>query len=608
VDNGSDPLVGRLLDGRYRLDSPLARGGMATVYIATDTRLDRVVAVKVMRSHLADDPEFVARFAREARAAARLSTPEVVAVHDQGTDATTGTAYLVMEYVAGRTLRDLIRDGGPLPARRALELLEPVLKALAAAHAAGLVHRDVKPENVLLGDDGRIKVADFGLARAVETSNLTATTGVLIGTVAYLAPEQVQHGTSDPRTDVYAAGILLWEMLTGTPPYGGEMPLSVAYRHVNDDVPPPSTIVEGIPASVDELVVSATRRDPAARPVDGGAFLAAVRSVRADLPPGADLPVVVRDAHATQVIRRPETPPATGPAQPRRRRTGLIAGVVVAVLALLALGGGWYLGSGRYTTAPPVLGLTQQVATAKLQGAGLLAKVDERKEFSETVANGLVLRQDPAANGRVRKDGTVTLVLSRGPDRRAVPALVGSTQEAATQLLKTAGLRVGVVKQEFSKASRGTVIRTDPPAGQRLRPGAAVALVLSKGIEQLPVPDVQGKPQEEAEATLRKAGFEPASTLVFNETVAKGLVIDQSPSAGTAGRGSTVTLQVSKGPQLIEVPDVRGMSRDDAEVQLKALGLRTRVIKFPGAKTVRTQSPAPGSKVEKGTVVTLGVF
>ena len=299
-----DPLVGRLLDGRYRLDAPLARGGMATVYTATDTRLDRVVAVKVMRPALAEDPDFVARFAREARAAARLSSPEVVAVHDQGTDATTGTAYLVMEYVAGRTLRDVIRESGPLSPSRALSLLEPVLRALAAAHAAGLVHRDVKPENVLLGDDGRVKVADFGLARAVETSNLTATTGLLIGTVAYLAPEQVEHGTADPRTDVYAAGILLWEMLTGTPPYAGDSPLSVAYRHVNDDVPPPSLIVSGIPPAVDDLAVRATRRDPSLRPADGGAFLAEVAAVRATLP--------VTETQPTLVVPRP-VPPPPGP-------------------------------------------------------------------------------------------------------------------------------------------------------------------------------------------------------------------------------------------------------------------------------------------------------
>ena len=614
----TDGLVGTLLDGRYRLDRPIARGGMATVYTATDTRLDRVVAVKVMRAHLAEDPEFVERFSREARAAARLSTPEVVAVHDQGTDAATGTAYLVMEYVAGRTLRDLIRDGGPLAPGRALDLLEPVLRALAAAHAAGLVHRDVKPENVLLGDDGRVKVADFGLARAIETSALTATSGVLIGTVAYLAPEQVEHGTADARTDVYAAGILLWEMLTGTPPYGGATPLSVAYRHVNDDVPAPSTVVEGIPQAVDDLVVSATRRDPAARPVDGGAFLAELRAVRADLP--ADPAGVVRAAgpHATQVIPRPPARPAVTPppmpadeAPPRRegkrRRPGLIAGAVITVLALLALAGGWYLGSGRYTSAPAVLGLTQQAAQAKLTTQGLTAKVSSDREFSEIVAPGLVLRQDPKPNGRVRKSGTVTLVLSRGPDRRTVPDLAGATQAAATRQLTGLGLRLGPVTQEFSGTiSKGSVLRTSPVKGQKLRPGSAVALVVSKGVEPLPVPDVRGKKQNDAESTLREAGFTTAVAFVFDERVDKGVVVDQSPSSGTAARGSTVTLQVSKGPPLVTVPDVVGMKRGAAERALEALGLKTRVIRF-GGDTVRLQNPRAGSQVPKGSTVTLGV-
>ncbi len=614
AQGATDGLVGTLLDGRYRLDRPIARGGMATVYTATDTRLDRVVAVKVMRAHLAEDPEFVERFSREARAAARLSTPEVVAVHDQGTDAATGTAYLVMEYVEGRTLRDLIRDGGPIPPGRALELLEPVLKALSAAHGAGLVHRDVKPENVLLGDDGRVKVADFGLARAIETSSVTATAGVLIGTVAYLAPEQVEHGSADARTDVYAAGILLWEMLTGTPPYGGATPLSVAYRHVNDDVPPPSTVVEGIPQSVDELVVSATRRDPTARPVDGGAFLADLRAVRTDLPPD---PTGVPSAgpHATQVITRPALPPraprpvTTADATPRRRRPGLVAGILIAVVALLVSAGGWYLGSGRYTSAPAVLNLTQAAATAKLETAGLTAEVDPQRAFSETVGVGLVLSQDPKPNGRVRKDGTVTLVLSRGPDRRTVPDLAGSTQDAATKQLSAAGLRLGPVTQQFSGSiSKGSVIRTDPAPGQKLRPGSAVALVVSKGVEQVEVPDVRGKKQGDAEQALKDAGFGTSVTQVFSETVDKGVVADQSPSSGTAGRGSTVTLSVSKGPPLVTVPDVRGKKRGEAEKQLKALGLKTRTIRFPGAETVRSQDPRPGSQVERGSTVTLGVF
>jgi serine/threonine-protein kinase len=611
IETAVDPLVGRLLDGRYRLDRPIARGGMATVYTATDTRLDRVVAVKVMRPALAEDPDFVARFAREARAAARLSSPEVVAVHDQGTDPSTGTAYLVMEYVAGRTLRDVIRDSGPISPSRALALLEPVLRALAAAHAAGLVHRDVKPENVLLGDDGRVKVADFGLARAVETSNLTATTGLLIGTVAYLAPEQVEHGTADPRTDVYAAGILLWEMLTGTPPYDGDSPLSVAYRHVHDDVPAPSELVQGIPPAVDALVVRATRRDTEQRPADGGAFLAELMAVRTTLPAAA------LDTSPTLVVPLPAAPPTkaeksakvarTGPRRPRR--TGLIVGILVGALALLALAGGWYLGSGRYTHAPPVVRLSLVDAEKKLENAGLKHRVDKTRVFSEDVRSGDVAKQDPGANGRVRRGGTITLTLSKGPDRRVVPTLVGSTLPIAEAALKNLGLRTGTVTKRFSSYASGLVIATDPAAGKALRPDAVVNLVVSKGREQLDVPNVVGKPRDEAVTILNGAGFKASVVEVFSDTVQPGIVANQSPSIGKASRDSTITLQVSKGPELVLVPDLNGMDRDQAVAQLEGLGLKASVTRFPGSgKKVHAQSPSPGSQVRKGTVVRLLVY
>ena len=390
----ADALVGAILDARYQLDAVLARGGMATVYAATDTRLDRPVAVKVMRPGLASDPEFVERFAREARAAARLSSPEVVAVHDQGTDPATGTAYLVMERVSGGTLRDVLRERGALPPAAALELVEPVLVALAAAHAAGLVHRDVKPENVLLSADGRVKVADFGLARAVETSTATATTGLLLGTVAYLAPEQVEHGRTGPRTDVYAAGVLLWELLTGAPPYRSDSPMTVAFRHVHEDVPPPGTVVEGVPASLDDLVVRATRRDPSARPVDAGAFLAELRAVRADLGPRpATGPVVRRACSPTLVVPRSEL--VGSRPVPQRRTTRRRRLVVAALVALAALLGGGVLLLSRWTPAPEVVGLAESDARSRLVAAGFT--VEERPPvFSDRVAEDHVVDQDPA--------------------------------------------------------------------------------------------------------------------------------------------------------------------------------------------------------------------
>lgn len=612
-----DPLVGRLLDGRYRLTGLLARGGMATVYRALDERLERPVAVKVMHRGLADDPDFVARFTREARSAARLSAPEVVAVYDQGRDEQTGAAYLVMEHVEGRDLRALLRDRGVLSPARALSLLEPVLRALAAAHRAGIVHRDVKPENVLLGDDGRVKVADFGLARAVQTSELTSTTGLLIGTVAYLAPEQIERGTADARTDVYAAGVVLWEALTGAPPYAADTPMQVAYRHVHEDVPAPSTVVGGIPPALDDLVVRATRRDPALRPPDAGAFLAEVRALRTQLA-AEPLDTVTPPAtarHDTLVVPRPAAPHEADPvdhAPPgpaHRRRLGMVGGLVVLVfLALLAAGGGWYLGAGRFTRAPAVLALTQADATARLRAVGLGAALQPER-FDETIPAGQVLAQAPDPGGRVRKGSAVALVVSRGPDRRVVPAsVVGATQQAATSALTDLGLRAGAVTQEFAAAAVGTVLRTDPTPGTSLRPDTAVALVVSKGVEPLPIPDVRKRPQAPAQAQLQAAGFSTTVQQAFDEQVPAGTVLDQSPQ-GIAGRGATVTLTVSKGPDLQVVPQLLNTSRTDAEAQLSALGLTTQVILLPaGPGTVRRIDPGAGTRVRKGTSVTLFVF
>ncbi|HUR51046.1 MAG TPA: PASTA domain-containing protein [Mycobacteriales bacterium] len=603
METASDaaPLTGRLLDDRYRLDRLIARGGMATVYTATDTRLDRQVAVKVMHRALADDPEFVARFAREARAAARVQAPEVVLVHDQGTDRETGLAYLVMEHIAGVNLRQLLQERGALSPARAVSLVEPVLRALAAAHAAGLVHRDIKPENVLVGDDGRVKVADFGLARAIETSNLTQTTGLLIGTVAYLAPEQVETGTADARSDVYATGVLLWELLTGRPPYDGEKPLSVAYRHVHEDVPPPSTAVGGIPPALDALVVRATRRDPAQRPQDAGEFLAQLLALKGSLPA---VPDEAGQAHQTLVVPR-------RPAEPRQHRPGRRAVVLLVVLALLALGGGFYLGSYRWTKAPSVLQLTLAQATATLEKEGLKAKHGE-DDFSEDVARGLVLSQDPGPNGRVHKDGTVTLHLSLGPDRRLVPRLTGKDVTAARNALVDLGLEPAATNRlVFSQTvAKDRVVTTDPAPGKRLKAGTTVTLVVSKGKEPVDVPDVSGKKEHDAVERLKRDGFEVDVQRVFSDTVDVGVVVDQTPSSGTADRGSVVVLHVSKGPDVVTVPDVKNMDRDSARRVLEGRGLvvTERIVVSGGPGRVLQTDPKAGRTVKRGSSVVMYVY
>ena len=654
----ADPLVGLLLDGRYRLDSVIDRGGMATVYLAADTRLDRPVAVKVMHRALADDPAFVARFAQEARSAARLSVPEVVQVHDQGRDPATGLAYLVMEHVRGTNLRRVLDDHGALRPDRALDILEPVLRALDAAHRAGLVHHDVKPENVLLADDSRVKVADFGLARAVESSGIT---GPLLGTPAYVSPEQAQGLPGTPRSDVYAAGVLLWEMLTGSPPYAGDNPYAVVTRHVNEDVPPPGSVVPGLPRGIDDLAVLATRRDPAARPRDAGALLAELRAVRGG---STDRPGPRRPAggHPTLVVplpvvppqptwdREPDTqvlgtqawgaqpvppqpappqpdtwqpdtwqpehaggsvrvprPPVPGPG-PGRRRGRFLLPVALVLCALLALAGGWRLGTGRYTSAPEVVGMTQAQASDRLRAAGLTVTVGTAR-FDEEVDAGRVLSQDPGPRGRVSKDGAVELVLSKGPDRRRVPTVRGGTQEAAEAALEGVGLRVGKVTRRYSSSvPEGAVVSSTPKAGSALRPDSTVALVVSRGVEQLRVPDEKGRSQSSAVAALEKAGFDTSVTTVFSDDVDKGAVVEQSPSSGTAARGSTVRLTVSKGPELVTIPDLEGLDVAQAEQQLAALGLAPRRMAIPGPGIVRNQSPGAGTQVEKGSDVTLFVF
>ncbi|MFN2624626.1 MAG: Stk1 family PASTA domain-containing Ser/Thr kinase, partial [Mycobacteriales bacterium] len=606
--------VGRLLDGRYRVDSRIARGGMATVYSGFDTRLDRTVAIKVMHASLAEDPEFVARFNREAKAAAALSHPNVVAVFDQGTDA--GHVFLVMEYVAGQTLRQRLRLGGALAPRDALDILDPVLSALAAAHDAGLVHRDVKPENILLADDGRVKVADFGLARAVATSSMTAA-GVLIGTVAYLAPEQVSAGTADARTDVYAAGILLFEMLTGHPPYDGETPLSVAYRHVNDEVPAPSTIARGIPGSVDALVRDATRREPDERPTDARAFLAGVRRARQAISLSGETTVIALDDAPTIVTRLPAeaggdgSASTTKPPRPRRRRRTLVVLGVVLLLLLAAAGTGWWLGSGRYVKAPSFLRLTPAAAQGRAADAGLKVSVREAV-FSEDVGAGLIATQDPDVGQRVRRGGVVDVHPSKGPDRRVMPDLTGKTQPQATAALRAVGLDVGAVTREYHDTiADGVFIRASVARNARVKPGTKVNMVFSKGPAPVQVPDVQLRPFDDASRTLRDLGLRVTRVDVFSDDVAAGVVVDQSVDPGqTVPRGTTVTLKVSKGPEFVAVPDVRGQRIEDARATITAAGLMPVVehVANGRGRVVLDQNPAPGTRVRRGTTVRLIAF
>ncbi|MBZ5736792.1 Stk1 family PASTA domain-containing Ser/Thr kinase [Nocardioides mangrovi] len=648
----SDPMTGRLLDGRYRVGSRIARGGMASVYEATDLRLDRTVAVKIMHPGMGDDAEFAARFVREARAAARLSHPNVVAVYDQGDD--DGTVFLAMELIDGHTLRDVIRKESPIPPGRALALLEPILSALASAHRAGLIHRDVKPENVLIADDGRIKVADFGLARAVSADTQhTATGGVLIGTVSYLAPELVVDGRADARADVYAAGVLLFEMLTGTKPHEGESPIQVAYKHVHEDVPAPSSVVPGIPAYVDALVARATARDKELRPSDAGVLLHQVHRVShalaegvvddadltADLTPlrmrfeaaeapgpddtapepfGSDVvPAYVPPppGEVTTPLRtlpRPAAaPPATRP--PRRSRKGL---VLLLVLLLLVVGGGvgaWWFLDGRYTNTPGVLGLTKAAATEKLDDAGLDAAFGE-EAYSETVPAGRVVATDPEPGAKVVDGGTVTVTISLGKERYDVPKLAGKTVDQAQDALTATHLAYGESVERWSDdVAEGVVIRTDPKAGTTLRPDTPVDLVVSKGPRPVNVRDWTGKDADAAMAWADKHGLNGRiASQEYSDDVAEGDVISQDPTGGsTLHHGDDISFVVSQGPPLVEVPNVRAQGVDAATKTLEALGFHVTTEKaagYLGLGFVFSQDPGSGQSVPRGSTITLSII
>jgi eukaryotic-like serine/threonine-protein kinase len=646
----ADRLLGTVLERRYRVEAVLAHGGMSTVYAGTDLRLERTVAIKVMSPSLAESPAFVQKFIREARSAAALSHPNVVAVFDQGADA--GHVFLVMELVRGRTLReDLVRTG-PLPPALALTVTEAVLSALAAAHRAGLVHRDVKPENVLVSPEGAVKVADFGLARAIASASATTQTGVLMGTVAYVAPEQVTRGAADARSDVYSTGIMLYELLTGSLPYAGDTAISVAYRHVHDDVPPPSHTNPNLAPALDELVVRATRREPGARPADAGAFLAELLNTRADLGL-ARVPVPGRTGAAVHpphqappysiVTTRPEPlRPRPRPAQPgpplarpapvrpatprpaptwspppggeqrrykRRQRTGL---AFVLVLGLLAAGIGWWYGAGRWSTVPRVSGLARDQAVTALRDSGLEVSVATNPVYDDTAPAGSAARTDPPGGRRATHGTRITLFLSKGPAPRILPVVRGGDKGTVVADLRSRGLVVVARAGYDEDVGSGQVIGTDPAAGTSVGKGAQVVVFVSIGPAPRTVPALGGRSPDDALAALQnlQLNAETGARAEFSDDVAAGKVVRTEPAAGQkVRRGGTVKLILSKGPELVSVPDVVDRPLNEAIQILKDKGLNPDVTSLFGQRTGRVlaQSPMPGQRVRKGATVTIGV-
>ena len=661
----ADPMHGALLGGRYRVMGLLARGGMATVYQARDERLDRSVAVKIIHPDHAKDQEFLDRLADEAKTVARLGHPNIVAVFDQGTHE--GTPYVVMEYVRGRTLREVLDDRRRLDPAESLAVLEQMLAALAVAHRAGLVHRDVKPENVLVapppngsGDlvDSVVKVADFGLAHQVEVGQ-RGSRGQLLATAEYVAPELVADGRADPRADVYSSGICLFEMLTGRVPFDGARPADVAWQHVDQDVPPPSRIVPGLPKLFDDIVARSTSRDPAGRPRDAAAMLAEIQTAREDLgalagptralahptvvvpavrdgdkrPSWARLPAprrsnperpigarhggndVTGPQRAVQILPTPVLGAArsarnwfAGIARTNRGRQQLTA--VIVLLGIVLVAGGWWLGFGRYTTAPSFIGLTKENAQVEASRLGFTIALGTGI-YSEQVPQDTVITQNPAPGGKVVKGGEVTLVLSLGTERYPVPDVSGQALDfAKSQLTK-----VKLVPEEVDGFSDtlpvGYVVGTDPQANTLAPPGSVVKVIVARGKYPVHVPTVVGKQLPEAEAELRAAGFAVEVTRIDDKTKPRDFVLEQNPTGGqgmTSAQGQTVKLVVANGPPGPPMPSVVSMNCAQAVSQLQGMGLQVQANGNDVERffwSVQTQSPNPGDPVQPGQTVTL---
>ena len=632
-------LTGELIDGRYQLIRQMATGGMASIYEALDTRLDRKVAVKIMHSHLAQDEQFVERFIREAKAAAALSHPNIVAVQDQGWNQNgTPAIFLVMEMIEGHTLREYLNEQGNLSIADGIKFLLPVLSALSAAHKIGIIHRDIKPENILISKEGRIKIADFGLAKGpLIGGTLTAESSVILGSVSYLSPEQVQRGVADSRSDIYSIGITAFEIFTGKKPFEGDAPIQIAYMHVNNRVPRISTLVSAVPEKLDDLIFSATSANPDERPRDATVLYEQLSAINILLNPKEnqlslelDIPIEpMRPKSARKSLRKKVqeltaaipvssiTPKAKETTQEiakrkkaskrvrRNRKVALALAVGVGIL-------GWYLlvGPGSRVVVPSTVGATQSEVSAALAPLGLTSVVTE-KQFSEDIAEGLVIQSIPEAGGRIDQGGAVKLIISKGAERYILPSITGLTPDAAAKVLAKYPLSIQPNSEEFTaKVPKGYVIDSNPPAGEKVKRDALVVIRVSKGIEQIALTSYIGKSSDQALNELQSSGFNVVSTYGFSETHLAGEVISQKPAGGgTADKGAKVTLVISKGTQFAYIPNLFSIEEGKAVQSLKDLDLKV-IVKKIGKKSVKkvtSISPKVGSKVKRGSTVTITV-
>lgn len=632
----SDPLIGQTLDERYVIRSRIARGGMAMVYLANDLRLERRVAVKVMHEHLAEDENFTRRFEQEARSAARLSHPNLVNVFDQGHDL--GRTYLVMEYLPSITLRDLLKQQKQLTIEQTLEVGEAVLAGLSAAHQAGIVHRDLKPENVMLADDGRIKLGDFGLARAVSAN--TTTGQALLGTIAYLSPELVTRGVADARSDLYAFGVMLYEMLTGAQPFTGEQPMQIAYQHAHSEVPVPSLKNGDTPPELDELVRWTTQREPDHRPRDAGEALEYLSALRRGAPVQATKVLAPLDATSiltpsTTVLDEAQqdllaagmdpvsdkqrdgddhtsTLTAAAAAAHRRSVRGRIIALVVAVLILLAGGIGWWFGQGpgSQATVPDLVGSSVDEAQATLTEHSLEARVSDCSSLEIPV--GKVASTKPAAGTRLDRGTTVDLCQSTGPALIPVPTMVGLSVNEAKAAVTGSGFTFGeITEKRFSDSDADVVLAAlgsdGEPLGEAYPEQGKVDFVVSAGS----IPDVAGMKVKQATDALAKSelSVDPAlGSEAHSDDVPEGTVISLVLNTDPVRPGDAVGLQVSLGPELFEVPDVAGMGLQEAMDALTNAGFAPTTLVPDALRSLATATetnPAAGERVPAGSEISV---
>lgn len=652
----AQPMAHRLA-GRYEVRSLIGRGGMAEVHLGFDTRLSRVVAIKMLRRDLALDSIFQARFRREAQSAASLNHPNIVAVYDTGeeivSDATNRSLaipYIVMEYVEGHTVKELISDGTAVPINEAIEIVSGVLSALQYSHANHLVHRDIKPGNIMLTPEGKVKVMDFGIARALTDSQATMTqTNAVVGTAQYLSPEQARGETVDERSDLYSTGVVLFELLTGRPPFKGDSAVAVAYQHVEQIPPTPSSILSDIPDSLDRVVLKALAKNRDDRYRSAAEMLSDLQRVAR----GMDVGAPPADSWATEVLpsaglvgARAAVPAATSTvsapaaavsststslpavssdgdaaskaAAARKRRTAII--MTLVVIALLLIGGSvWALSRSAATpeavSVPNVVGLSQADAKSQIEAAGLEWELNPEKVASDTVEKDAVASTDPAGGAQAEKGSTVRVTISSGPDSVTLPDnLVGMSPDDARQAVEALGLKweVNSSKVASDTVAEGKVAQTNPSPGSKVKAGQTITAYLSSGSDQVEVPDLVGMSQDQARSALKAVGLELGNVTTVDSDKDKDRIVSQDPETGSkVKKGTTIAVSISTGKAAqVEIPTVVGISREDAEAQLKALGLTVTVEEVSGSQPsgqVTAVEPGEGSKVDKNSTVKLKV-